>query len=141
MRTFALLAAVAALSACSQGDEAAPANEPSAEAAANEAVAAPAALASINETSWEFTDPESGKAILESVDADGNYIANAGTEHFDHGTAVMKDGKACFTSAMNDEGETCWTDPMLAVGESGETTSDKGETLTVKRVAYTPLTM
>ena len=99
------------------------------------------ALASINETSWEFTDTESGKAIQESVDANGKYIANAGTEHFDHGTAVMKDGKACFTSAMNDDGEECWTDPMLAEGQSGETTSDKGRKLTVKRIAYVPLTM
>jgi hypothetical protein len=103
--------------------------------------AAPMALASINETTWEFTDAKTGKAIQESVDAKGNYIANAGAEHFDHGTAVMKDGKACFTSAMNKDGETCWTDPMLAEGQSGETTSDKGEKVTVKRVAYVPLTM
>ncbi len=53
----------------------------------------------------------------------------------------MKDGKACFTSAMDDEGEVCWTDPMLAEGQAGETTSDKGQKLTVKRVAYVPLTM
>ena len=75
------------------------------------------------------------------MDAKGNYIANAGAEHFDHGTAVLKDGKACFTSAMNKDGETCWTDPMIAEGQSGETTSDKGEKLTVKRTAYVPLTM
>ena len=37
--------------------------------------------------------------------------------------------------------KTCWTDPMLAIGDSGETTSNKGEKLTVKRVAYVPLTM
>jgi hypothetical protein len=49
----------------------------------------------------------------------------------------MKDGKACFTSAMNKEGEVCWTDPKVEVGQSGETTSDKGEKLTVKRIAYT----
>ncbi|HET7708491.1 MAG TPA: hypothetical protein VFK50_03030 [Sphingomicrobium sp.] len=132
------------LAACQQ-QAAAPADE--ANVVANEVTvdatnaAAPMALASINETTWEFTDPKTGKAIQESVDAKGNYIANAGTEHFDHGTAVMKDGKACFTSAMNKDGEVCWTDPMLAEGQSGETTSDKGEKLTVKRVAYVPLTM
>jgi len=103
--------------------------------------AAPTALASINETTWEYTDAKTGKAIQESVDAKGNYISNAGTEHFDHGTAVMKDGKACFTSAMNKDGEVCWSDPMIAEGQSGETTSDKGEKLTVKRTAYVPLTM
>jgi hypothetical protein len=141
--TIIAVTASLALVACQKQAEAPPAADnataEATDAAAN--AAAPTALASINETSWEFTDPTTKKAILESVDATGNYIANAGTEHFDHGTAVMKDGKACFDSAMDKEGETCWTDPMLAEGQSGETTSDKGEKLTVKRVAYQPLTM
>ena len=42
---------------------------------------------------------------------------------------------------MTKEGEDCWTDPKVAVGGTGESTSDKGEKLTLKRVAYTPLTM
>ena len=85
-------------------------------------------------TSWEFT--MDGKAQTETIDASGNYVAWSGAEHIDHGTAVMKDGKACFTSAMDKEGEVCWTDPKVEVGQSGETTSDKGEKLTVKRVAF-----
>lgn len=124
-----------ALAACNRAE--APTADTNA-AAADEA--APAAF-EIKETSWEFTDPKTKKAIFESVDANGNYIANAGAEHVDHGTAVMKDGKACFTSAMDDEGEVCWTDPKLEIGQSGETTSSKGETLTVRRVDYKPLTM
>jgi len=76
-----------------------------------------------------------------SLDATGKYISVSGKEHIDHGTAVMKGGKACFTSAMTKDGEVCWTDPMVAVGGSGETTSTKGEKLTVKRVAYVPRTM
>jgi hypothetical protein len=98
-------------------------------------------LASLNETTWEFTDPKTKKPVRESVDATGKYIAVSGTEHLDHGTAVIKNGKACFTSAMDKEGEICWTDPKVAEGQAGETTSDKGEKLTVKRVAYVPLTM
>ncbi len=129
-----------ALAGCGKQAEAPPADMSNADSAVADA-AAPAALASINETSWEFVDPKTGKAITESVDSNGMYIANAGTEHFDHGTATMKDGKACFTSAMNKDGEQCWTDPMVAVGQSGETVNDKGEKLTVKRVTYTPLTM
>ena len=147
MRKILLLAAVAALAGCQQ-KAAAPAEEANVAVAADENMAnaaepaaAGAALASINETSWEFTDAKTKKPIQESVDATGNYIAVSGKEHFDHGTAAMKDGKACFTSAMTKDGEVCWTDPMLAEGASGETTSDKGEKLTVKRVAYTPLTM
>jgi len=45
--------------------------------------------------------------MQESVDANGNYIITSGAEHIDHRTAVMKDGKACFTSAMTKEGEEC----------------------------------
>jgi formylmethanofuran dehydrogenase subunit A len=133
--TILTATACLALAGCSKPAEA-PADANA--AAANEAV--PAAF-EIKMTSWEFVDPESKKAIFESVNANGNYIANAGAEHFDHGTAVMKDGKACFTSAMDDEGEVCWTNPNVEVGQSGETTSDKGEKLTVTRVEYKPLTM
>jgi hypothetical protein len=96
-------------------------------------MAAPAEF-QINETSWEFTDD--GKPVTESIDATGNYIAWSGSEHIDHGTAVMKDGKACFTSAMDKEGEVCWTTAQTEVGQTFETTSDKGEKLTVKRIAY-----
>lgn len=141
MRAIICLSAAFALAGCNQASESPPAADNMAEAANADAAAAPAALTTINETTWEYTDPDSGKPIQESVDANGNYIAVSGTEHIDHGTAVMKDGKACFTSAMDKEGEVCWTDPILAIGQSGETTSDKGEKLTVKRVAYVPLTM
>ena len=147
MRTLILVAAVAALAGCQQ-QAAEPAEDANvaveanaADANAVDANAAGTDLASLNETTWEFTDPETGKAIRESIDAAGKYVAVAGTEHVDHGTVVMKDGKACFTSAMTKEGEECWTDPKVAIGASGETTNDKGEKLTVKRVAYTPLTM
>ena len=92
----------------------------------------------INETSWEFTDD--GKTTTESIDATGNYIQWAGSEHIDHGTAVVKDAKVCFTSAMDKEGEVCWTTPPtpLEIGQSFETTSDKGEKVTVKKIAYVP---
>ena len=97
------------------------------------AMATPAGF-QINETTWEFT--REGKATTESIDASGNYVAWSGAEHVDHGTAVMKDGKACFTSAMDKEGEVCWTTQPTEIGQSMETTSDKGEKLTVKRVAF-----
>jgi hypothetical protein len=94
----------------------------------------------INKTSWAFT--QKGKKIHMSVDADGNYIDNtAGGTHVDHGTVVMKDNKACFTSAMTKEGQVCWTTSAVKIGHSMSTTSDKGEKLRVTRVAYTPLKM
>jgi len=148
MHKIILLATVAALAGCQQ-KAAAPANEANVAMDANvatdanvaEANVAGTALASLNETTWEYTDTKTGKPMQESIDATGKYITVSGKEHIDHGTATMKDGKACFTSAMTKEGEVCWTDPMVAEGGSGETTSDKGEKLTVKRTAYVPLTM
>ena len=111
--------------------------------AANDAMAAndmmaPAA-ASMNNSTYEYV--RNSRAIQLSVDGTGNYISTAGKDHLDHGTAGMKDGKLCFTSAMNKDGEVCWTDPKLAVGQQGSTVSDKGEKLTVKHVAYVPKTM
>ena len=141
--TLAALALVSCNKAEAPADNAVDANATAdlnaADANAADANAAGTALASINETTWEFT--QDGKPMQESIDASGKYITVSGKEHIDHGTAVMKGGKACFTSAMDKEGEVCWSDPMLAEGQSGETTSDKGEKLPIKRTAYVPLTM
>jgi hypothetical protein len=96
----------------------------------------------INNTSWSFVDNKT--KAHESIDADGNYIENAVSgKHIDHGTAVMKGKKVCFTSAMTKEGELCWTTPShaLAVGHSFVATSDKGRKLKVTRIAYTKLEM
>jgi len=88
----------------------------------------------INDTSWEFT--RDGKTQNETVDSSGNYVQWSGDKHIDHGTVVMKDDKACFDSAMDKEGPECWTTSPTEVGQSFETTSDKGEKLTVKRIAF-----
>ncbi len=141
MRSMICLTALLALAACSKQAEAPPAADNGATDVTATAPAAIPAAFEIKGTSWEYADPKTKKPLLESVDANGNYISVSGTEHMDHGTAVMKDGKACFTSAMDKEGEVCWTDPKTEIGQSGETTSDKGEKLTVKRVAYLALKM
>ena len=134
--TILAVTACLALTACNRAGEEAAANN--AAEAENAATPAPTEAAmSLNETTWTFT--REGKNITESIDANGNYIANAGTEHHDHGTVEMKDGKACFTSAMDDEGEVCWTVADTAVGASMDTVSDTGEKLTVTRVEYQPL--
>jgi hypothetical protein len=138
MRLTICLTAALVLCACSKQAEAPPAADNTAEVTNTAPAATPAAF-TINETSWEYTDPKSKKAVQESIDANGNYVTWAGAEHVDHGTAVMKDGKACFTSAMNKEGEECWSDPKLEIGASGETVSDKGEKLPIKRIAFTPV--
>jgi len=145
MRLLTLSIAVIALAACQKTETTTTTTNEATTVAnvveanmANASAPAPA-LTTINETSWEFN--QKGKDLQESVDATGKYITVSGKEHIDHGTAVMKDGKGCFTSAMTKEGEVCWTDPLIAEGGSGVTVSDKGENLPIKRVAYTPLTM
>ncbi|MEO6226078.1 MAG: hypothetical protein ABIO80_09560 [Sphingomicrobium sp.] len=140
MRSMICLAAALALVGCSKSNDAPAADNSASETAATAPAATPAAF-DIKGTSWEMTDPKTNSPIQESIDENGNYIAQSGTKHLDHGTAVMKDGKPCFTSAMTKEGEICWTDPKVAVGETGQTTSDKGKTISLKRVAYVPLTM
>ena len=109
--------------------------------AAVPAAAKPAAF-QLNKTSWTYVDPDQKVKARESIDSDGNYIENAlSGKHIDHGTAVMKDGKACFTSAMSKDGEMCWTVHTVAVGHSMVAKNDKGRTLKVTRVAYTPMSM
>jgi hypothetical protein len=94
----------------------------------------------LNKTTWTFVDH--GTKVRESIDADGNYIENSvAGKHIDHGTAVMKDNKACFTSAMTKEGEMCWTTRPVRIGHSMVTTNDKGRKLKVTRVAYVAMTM
>ena len=141
MRPLILLLVVTGLSACARERQADPPIENDVVAANVAGGDADVTKASLAETTWEFTLPGSDKRIRESIDAKGNYIAVAGAEHFDHGTAVLRDGKTCLTSAMNKKGEECWSGAWLAVGQSGVATSDKGEKLTITRTACVPLTM
>jgi hypothetical protein len=94
----------------------------------------------LNETTWTFVDNK--MKVRESIDASGNYVENTVSgKHVDHGTAVMKDGKACFTSAMTKDGEECWTTHPVKIGHSMNTTNDKGRKLTVMRVKYVPMSI
>ncbi len=133
MKKLFVITSVAMLAACGSP-------EAEQETVAVAEAEAPAEVMSLHETTWTFVMDD--KEITESIDASGNYIANAGDEHFDHGTYVQVDGKQCFTSAMNDEGQMCWTTPAnVEVGESVDLTSDGGEQLTVTRAGYKTLTM
>jgi hypothetical protein len=133
MKKLFVITSVAMLAACGSP-------EAEQETVAVAEVEAPAEAMSLHETTWTFVQDD--KEIMESIDASGNYIANAGDEHFDHGTYVLVDGKQCFTSAMNDEGQMCWTTPAnIEVGESVDITSDGNEQLTITRADYKPLTM
>ena len=96
----------------------------------------------LNNTSWAYVDPDKKVRVRESIDASGNYIENAVSgKHIDHGTAVMKGDKACFTSAMTNDGEMCWTTRPVKIGHSMVTHNDKGRKLSVTRIAYVKLSI
>jgi hypothetical protein len=109
---------------------------PAAAPVSAKAAAKPAAF-EINHTSWSYT--EKGKSYRESIDENGNFVTHLNGKEVDHGTAVMKDGKACFTSAVDKSGEVCWVTHPVAIGHSMLTHSDKGEKLMVHRLAYMPM--
>jgi hypothetical protein len=98
----------------------------------------------LNQTSWTYIGKD-GKRVRESIDANGNYIdQSVGGKHLDHGTAVIKDGKVCFTSAMTKEGETCFTTATsgpVKIGHSFVATSTKGRKVRVTRTKYVKLSM
>lgn len=140
MRATICFAATSVFAAYSTVVAAQPAAPTPAAAPAAVHAAAPAAF-QLDETTWTFTDSK-GVKVQESIDPKGNYIAQSVEgKHLDHGTSVMKSGKACFTSAMTKDGEICWTTKPVAVGQALDTVSDKGEKLTVTRTAYVPLSM
>jgi hypothetical protein len=94
----------------------------------------------IKGTTWAYVDH--GKKVRRSIDGLGNYVENAVKgQHIDHGSAVMKGSKMCFTSAMTDEGETCWTSTPTPIGGSMVSVSDKGEKLELTRTEYVVLPM
>ena len=134
------------LSACDKKADTTAADANMADANAMEAnAAAPAATPAAfeyKETSWTYTDPK-GVKVFESVDANGNYISQEqGTgKHLDHGTATMKDGKYCETSAMTKDGQLCYDVAPAAVGQTVDAVDAKGTKIAVTRVEYKPLKM
>ena len=83
MRLTIVALTALALVACNKAEAPAETNVADANATADlnavdaNAAATPAAF-QINETTWTFT--REGKAIQESIDASGNYIANSGSD-------------------------------------------------------------
>jgi|KBSSwiStaDraftv2_1062776.scaffolds.fasta_scaffold571997_1 hypothetical protein len=145
MTSLAVLALVACNKAAETGNEAASAAANVAgnatEAAANAVAAVTPAGFQLNETTWTYT--YKGQDQTESIDANGHFVAwvkKPAIKYVDQGSAVMKGDKACFTSSMGaDKGkEECWTSKPTEIGQSMDTVSDKGQKLTVTRVAYEP---
>jgi len=142
MRITICLTAAVALCACSKTAEAPP---PAADNAAENVADANAATSDaasgapkITETSWTYTDKE-GRKVQESIGPDGKYVSTASDgKHVDHGKAWVQANKVCFDSDMDKEAETCWKAGPAEIGQTMEAVSDKGERLSVTRIAYVP---
>ena len=129
MKKFILLAAVAALAACSK-----PAEAPEADAsAAPEAVATNIAAdgkSSIGK--FKITDKD-GAVYMEEDKADGTYIGTKDGKVVETGKWVQKDPNTfCYTKDEKDPKEVCNTETV----ENGvwTTKNAKGEVSTVERV-------
>jgi len=140
MKKLVLLGAAVLLASCNKAEAPADTNAadvamPADENVAMEAnAAAPAAVMSLLNTSWEYQFD--GEPMVTSVDQAGNFItAKADGTHVDHGTFAFKDGKDCFTSAMGEKLTMCYTaTPEVAVGSTVAPTDDKAGRIHYKRV-------
>jgi hypothetical protein len=90
MKKLLLIAGCAALAACGQREEAAPADETNVAVAETEAnVAAPAEF-TLAETTWDYT--QDGKARTTSIDGAGNYDTSSGSDIMSIFTDLWKQG-------------------------------------------------
>lgn len=129
MRTIALIAAVAALSACSQGADEAPAPTETTDAMATPTAPATMAAADMAGT-YDVTNADGTKGTT-TINADGTYVDTDADGKESMGTWAQKDGKTCFTPEGGTE--MCWTDGEPAADGSWVATADDGTTVTVMK--------
>jgi hypothetical protein len=129
MRKLVLIAAVAALSACNQKTEEAP-------AATDTAMAEATPMADAGATPGTYdvkmADGTMGKTV---INADGTYVDTDKDGKEVRGTVARKDGKDCFDPEGADP-EMCWT--VTTPGADGSftaTTADGKTTVTVTPAA------
>jgi hypothetical protein len=136
MRLTICLTAALALCACSKQAEAPPSADNNA-AEANAAAATPAAaMVTANGSTpgtYEVThkDGTKGQTVLA---ADGSYTDTDSKGKATKGTWNVTDGKTCF-DPDGDEGPTCYTETAVGADGTFTATSDKGDTVTVKKVS------
>ncbi len=135
MRTTVSILAIAALSlslaACKKSE---PAPE-STVAASEAAVAAPAPAAPTLPPAgdYESTSADGKTKTVTTINADGTYSERVNGGLPVAGVIKLVDGKSCFDPSGKVEA-TCYTDGPVAADGSFTSTSDKGETETVRPV-------
>lgn len=128
MRKIMMIAAVAALGACSK-----PAEEPAAPASSAAAEAAPAAAAIIQAGDYTFVDKDKKQGKL-TIAADNTYSVTWPNGTTAKGTVSEKDGKGCYDEEGDKVPTLCWKNDPPAADGTWTATSDDGQVVTVTRV-------
>lgn len=130
MKKLVLIAAVAALSACSQRAE----EEPiPAETTAEMATPTEAATMTAAEMAGSYdVKAADGTMTTTVLNADGTYSDMKDGKETETGTMSMKGGKSCF-DPEGDAPEMCFTDGPRAADGSWVATGDDGTTVTVMK--------
>ena len=130
MRMIFMIAAVAALGACSKPAET-PA-EPEASAAAAEAAPASAAVERAGDYTFLNKDKQQGKV---TIMADNTYSVTLPDGTSQKGTVTETDGKACYDAEGDKVPTMCWKNDPPAADGTWTATSDDGQVVTVTRVS------
>ena len=133
MKKLVLVAALAALGACSQTAEQA---DDTATTAATEAPAveeATAAAADSPAGTYEFT--LDGKQTVSMLKPDGSYEDSQDGKVTEKGLWSEHDGKVCFDPEGDDTPGTCYTTTEPDAGGVFTATADDGTAMTIKKTA------
>lgn len=136
MRLTICLTAALVLCACSK-QAATPAAETNNVAEANTAAPAAASMTTANGSTpgtFEVTMKDGAKGGLSTLNADGTYTDTDVKGKQTKGTWNVTGGKTCF-DPDGAEGPSCYTESAVGADGSFTATSDKGETVTVKKVS------
>ncbi len=125
MKKLMMIAALSALTACSQQAE----KTADADTAPVEA-AAPASADSTSPVGDYDVKMADGKMAKTSINADGTYVDTGPDGKEVKGKYARKDGKDCF-DPEGDEAEACWTSTTPAADGSFTSTGPDGATVTV----------
>jgi hypothetical protein len=133
-KMFLIAASAVALAGCNKA--AAPTDNAASNAAATAPAPAAAAMVTANGSppgTYDVTDKKGVKTVAKLM-ADGTFVdTDAKGKEIDKGTWNVTGGKTCFTPT----GKTaeCYKESAVGADGSFKATSDKGETVTVKKAS------